>query len=290
MKLFKSDKLTQTVSYLIIAVASLVYAAGISLFLDKNGLAAGGVTGISVILNRITGIETGTLYFLINIPIIIFGVWKFGFKFIFKTFFAVACTSLFTNLFGKFGPVTDDLLLAAVAGSFMLAVGIGLILRAGGTTGGTDIIVKALRMRYPHLKTGFLFLATDCAIVLCAFFVLGSVEVALYTLLSVIVAGKALDWVLYGGDEVKLVFIITDSWEKVGLRLMSELDVGITYLNGKGGYTRSDKTVIMCVAKKQVAPRIEGIIREEDKRAFMIVSSANEIFGEGYKDIYKEKL
>lgn len=290
MKPCKSKKLNSVISYGVIAVASFVYAAGISLFLDKNGLAAGGVTGISVILNRVTGMGTGTLYFLLNIPIIIFGAWKFGFKFIFKTFFAVICTSVFTDVLGQFNSVTEDLLLAALAGSFLMAVGMGLIFKAGGTTGGMDIIIKVLRLKYPYLKTGFLFLVLDGIIVACSFFVLGSIEVALYAALSVLIAGKALDWVLYGGDEVKLVFIITDAWEKIGLRLMSELDVGITYLNGKGGYTRRDKTVIMCVAKNQIAPRIEEIIKEEDNRAFMIVSSANEIFGEGYKDIYKEKL
>ncbi len=290
MKVFKSNKLNQTASYLTIVAASVVYAAGISLFLDKNGLAAGGVTGISVILNRVTGIETGTLYFLVNIPIMIFGAYRFGIKFILKTFLAVSCTSVFTNALSRFEPITEDLLLASLAGSFMIAIGIGLIFKAGGTTGGTDIIVKALRAKYPHIKTGFLFLTIDCVIVASSFFVFKSVDIAMYALLSVIVAGRALDWVLYGGDEVKLVFIITDSWEKVGLRLMSELDVGVTYLNGKGGYTRRDKKVIMCVAKNQTAPRIEEIIKQEDNRAFMIISSANEIFGEGYKDIYKEKL
>lgn len=290
MKVFKSNKLNQTASYLTIVAASVVYAAGISLFLDKNGLAAGGVTGISVILNRVTGLETGTLYFLINIPIMIFGAYRFGIKFILKTFLAVSCTSVFTNALSRFEPITEDLLLASLAGSFMIAIGIGLIFKAGGTTGGTDIIVKALRAKYPHIKTGFLFLTIDCVIVASSFFVFKSVDIAMYALLSVIVAGRALDWVLYGGDEVKLVFIITDSWEKVGLRLMSELDVGVTYLDGKGGYTRRDKKVIMCVAKNQTAPRIEEIIKQEDNRAFMIISSANEIFGEGYKDIFKEKL
>lgn len=290
MNLFKLSNFGKASNYVLIVIASFIYAAGISLFLDKNSLAAGGVTGIAVIFNRITGIETGTLYFLFNIPIVLFGMYKFGFKFIFKTLFAVLLTSIFTNLLGIFDSITNDLLLASLTGSFLLAVGIGLIFKAGGTTGGIDIIVKILRMKYPHLKTGFLFLMMDCIIVTGSFFVFKSVDIALYALLSVFVTGKALDWVLYGGDEVKLVLIITDSWEIVGNRLMKEVDVGITYLNGKGGYTMRDKNVIMCVAKNQTAPKIEEIVKEEDRRAFMIVSSANEIFGEGYKDIFKEKL
>lgn len=290
MNFFKLNNLGKASNYILIVIASFIYAAGISLFLDKNSLAAGGVTGIAVIFNRVTGIETGTLYFLFNIPIIAFGMHKFGFRFIFKTLFAVFFTSIFTNLLSIFGSATDDLLLASLAGSFLMAVGIGLIFKTGGTTGGTDIIIKVLRVKYPHLKTGFLFLMTDCIIVAGSFFVFKSVDIALYALLSVFVTGRALDWVLYGGDEVKLVLIVTDFWESVGKRLIAEADVGLTYLNGMGGYTMRDKKVIMCVVKNQTAPKIERIVKEEDRKAFMIVSSANEIFGEGYKDIYKDKL
>ena len=130
---------------LLIFVASLIFGAGISLFLDPNNLAPGGVTGISVILNRLSGVDTGTLYLIINIPIIILGIWKFGLRFMAKTAYAVVLTSWATNLLAPYGPATEDPLLAALTGSVLMALGIGMIFKAGATTGGTDIIIKLFR-------------------------------------------------------------------------------------------------------------------------------------------------
>ena len=151
--------------YVIIALASVIYAAGVSLFIDPNNLAPGGVTGIAIILNRIVPLETGTLIMLINIPIVLLGVWKFGLRFIISTFYAIALTSVFTNIFAGFGAATNDKLLGALAGSALIAFSIGTIFKRGATTGGTDIIIKCFRLKFPHLKTGALFFITDVCIV-----------------------------------------------------------------------------------------------------------------------------
>lgn len=275
---------------LIIAAASLVYAGGISLFLDPNALAPGGVTGIAVILNRLCGIETGTLYFLLNVPIVLLGIWKFGVRFIAKTFYAITMTSLFTNLLAGLPPLTDDLLMAAAVGGVLIAIGVGLIFKAGATTGGTDIIVKILRQKYRHLKTGFLFLCMDVIIVSISGLVFRDLNVVFYALATVLVSGKALDYVLYGGDEAKMFYIITESPEQIGNRLMTELEVGVTYLQGKGGWTGNEKQVVFCMVQKRVGPQVEEIVKEEDARAFMVVTSANEIYGEGYKDFFGEVI
>lgn len=274
----------------IIAVASLIYAAGISLFLDPNALAPGGVTGIAVILNRLCGIETGTLYFILNIPIVLLGIWKFGVRFIAKTFFAITMTSLFTNLLANMQPLTDDLLMAAAVGGVLIAIGVGLIFKAGATTGGTDIIVKILRQKYRHLKTGFLFLCMDVIIVSISGLVFRNLNVVFYALATVIISGKALDFVLYGGDEAKMFYIITEAPEQIGMRLMKELDVGVTYLQGKGGWTGNEKQVVFCMVPKRVGPQVEEIVKVEDARAFMVVTSATEIYGEGYKDFFGEVI
>ena len=151
--------------YLVITFASAVYAVAVSLFLDPNSLAPGGVTGIAIILNRLTGLETGTWVLFINIPIIALGTWKLGWRFILSTGYCTLISSLFINLLSHFGAVTEDLILAAVAGGCLMAVGLGLVFKSGATTGGTDIIVKLLRIRFPQLKTGFLFFVTDAVIV-----------------------------------------------------------------------------------------------------------------------------
>ena len=273
-----------------ITLAAVVYAAGISLFLDPNQLAPGGITGIAVILNRLIHMETGTLYFLLNVPVVFLGIIKFGIRFMAKTAWAILMTSLFTNLLGNVGAVTDDLLMAGTAGGILIAIGIGFIFKAGATTGGTDIIVKILRQKYRHLKTGFLFLCMDVVIVGVSGLVFGDVDIALYALATVIISGKALDYVLYGGDEAKMFYVITEVPEKIGVRLMKELEVGVTYLQGRGGWTGTEKQVVFCMVPKRLGPEVEEIVKIEDPRAFMVVTSASEIYGEGYKDFFGEVI
>lgn len=275
---------------LIILVSSMCYAAGISLFLDPNNLAPGGITGISVILNRLSGIETGTLYFLINVPIILLGTWKFGVRFISKTAYTVALTSFFTNYFTNYEPLTTDPLLAAAAGGCLVAFGIGTIFKAGATTGGVDIIIKVIRLKYRHLKTGFLFQTMDMIVVTISGFVFKNLNTALYALIAVLVCGKALDYVLYGGDEAKLFYIITDKPKEIGKELLETLNVGITYLQGRGGFTGTEKDIIFCVARKQLGPKVEEIVKAQDPAAFLIISSASEIYGKGYKDLFADSL
>lgn len=276
--------------YVVITLASGIYAAGVSLFLDPNSLAPGGVTGISIILNRLTGLETGTWVLLINVPILAVGTWKFGLRFILSTMYCTALTSFLINLFAAFGALTADPFLAALVGGSLMAVGLGLIFKTGATTGGTDIIIKLLRLKFPHLKTGSLFLITDAVVVTASAVVFRNVDVALYAGLVVVINSLLLDVVLYGRDGAKLLFIISDRHEAITKRLLEELDIGVTYLSGSGAYSGKDKDVIMCVMKKPLSPKAEVIVREEDPLAFMIVTSATEIFGEGYKSIFSEKL
>lgn len=280
----------RVMDYIEITIASFLYAVAVSLFLDPNALAPGGVTGIAIILNRITGLETGTLVLFINIPIIAVGTWKFGWRFILSTMYCTAITSGLINLLAPFGAATSDPFLAAIAGGTLMAVGIGLVFKAGATTGGTDIIVKLLRLKFPYLKTGVLFLITDALIVAASALVFKNVDVALYAGLVVFINSVLLDVVLYGRDGAKLIFIISDRHEAITRRVLEELDIGVTYISGSGAYSGKEKNVIMCVMRKQLSHRAEAIVREEDPGAFMIVTSATEIFGEGYKSIYSEKL
>lgn len=276
--------------YLVITAASFIYAGAVSLFLDPNSLAPGGVTGIAIILNRILGLETGTWMLLINIPILAVGTWKFGWRFIFSTMYCTAMTSLFTNVLISYGPVTSDPLLAALAGGALIALSLGLVFRAGATTGGTDIIVKLLRVRFPQLKTGSLFLITDALIVACSAVVFRNVDTALYAGLVVLVNSFLLDIVLYGRDGAKMFFIISDCPERITERILEELDIGATYLSGSGAYSGKEKRIILCVVKKQLSHKAEEVVRQEDPDAFLIITSATEIFGEGYKNIFSEKI
>lgn len=273
-----------------ITAGSMIYAVAVGLILDPNSLAPGGVTGIAIILNRISGVETGTLMFMVNIPILLLGIWKFGWKFILSTLYCTFATSCFTNLLAPLNAFTRDPLLAALTGGALMAVGLGLIFKTGATSGGTDIIIKILRVRIPHLKTGMLFLLTDAAIVTASAFVLQNIDTALYAGLVVLINSLLLDVVLYGRDGAKMLFIISDRHEAIVRRILEELDIGATYISGRGAYSSKEKNVILCVVKKHLFPKAEEIVRQEDPEAFMIITSASEIYGEGYKNIFSEKI
>ena len=276
--------------YVLITIACAVYSVAISMFLEPNSLAPGGVTGIAIILNRLIPVETGTLILLINIPILLLGAWKFGLRFSLSTIYSTVLISLFTNLLTNVKVVTSDPLLAALVGGSLSAIGIGWVFKAGATTGGTDIIIKLLRIKMPHLRTGGLFLAMDAVIVALSAFVFKDIDVALYAGLTVFVISLVLDLVLYGRDEAKLMFIISDKSEEITRRLLEELDIGVTHMRGSGAFSGKDKQVILCAAKKSIAPKTEVIVKEEDPQAFMIITSATEIYGEGYKSYFSEKL
>lgn len=271
-------------------MAAFVYSVALSLFIDPNDMAPGGLTGVAIILSRLVPVSTGTLILLLNIPILLFGVWKFGIGLTISTIYATVLISFFTNMLSGVGAATDDILLAAVAGGILQAIAIGSIFRAGATSGGVDIIVKALKLKLPHLKTGNLFLMIDATVVTLSGIVFRDVNAALYAAVAVGCCSVAMDVVLYGRDEAKLLYIISDKPEQITQRLLEDLDVGTTYINGQGAYSGNEKRVIMCAMKKTTFPRAEEIVKEEDADSFMIVTSATEIFGEGYKSYFSERI
>lgn len=291
VKLVHANKfLKRIVEYLVITIASILYGIGISNFLDPNNLAPGGVTGLAIILNRIIWIPTGTWILLLNVPIMILGLWKFGFKFIVSTMYCIVLTTVFTNYFSKYGAVTDDKMLAALIGGVIVAVAMGIIFKVGSTTGGTDIIVKLLRMKFKYLKTGSLFFITDMIIVAISGLVFQNIETALYAGISCAVISFVFDMVLYGRDGAKMIYIISNHAQNITERFLLELDIGVTHMQGTGAFSGHEKTVILAVMKKTLSPQAEQIVREEDPDAFMIVTDATEIYGEGYKNIFSEKI
>lgn len=274
----------------LIIIGSLLYSSGIALFLDPNELAPGGIVGISVILSHTIGIMTGTWYLILNIPIILLGWWKFGKKFILSSLFAIAMNSIFTNLFESFPVVTTDLLLASVAGSILIGTGIGLILRVGATTGGMDIIIRLIRLKYPAIKTSTLFIIMDMIVVVISGFVFKDFNIAMFAMITVVLNGRVMDYILYGSDEAKLIYIISDYKENVVKRILEDMEIGSTILSGRGAYSSEKKDIIMCVVKKRYAFMLQDIVKEEDENAFMIITNANEIFGEGYKSLTMGRL
>ena len=280
--------------YLIITFGALIYAAGIAIFLDPNLLAPGGVTGIAIIISHVSHIPTGTIALAINIPLMLFGLWKFGRKFFISTFYASTISSLFINLINKYtngnAIVTENLLLAGIVGGVLMALGMGIIFQQNATTAGSDIIVRALRQSFPQIKTGVFYMLTDAVVITASAIIFHNIEVALFASVSLFISSSFLDIVLYGTQEAKLLYIISDHSTPIANRILKEIDIGATFLNGRGAFSGAEKEVLLCVTRKYNYVRIRNIIREEDQNAFVIVTKANEIFGEGYKDHYEQEI
>lgn len=289
-----NSNINETLKWIGIFFASIVYSLGVALFFSPNALAPGGASGIAIIVNHLSGIGTGAMILMINIPMFIAGYFVLGKWFLFKTVFAVVTSSFFIDLWPqiipKYIPVTSDKFLAAIAGALLSAVGIGFVFRFGGSTGGTDIIAKLLRRRFPSIKTGQIFLILDSCIILASVIALGDLENALYAGVALFLTTFLLDKVLYGTDEAKFLIIISSCPDKIARLILEEIDAGVTFLNGEGAYTGQDKKIIICAVKKQLFHRTKQLVCREDPSSFMIVSSASEIFGKGYKKHGSEEL
>lgn len=277
-------------NYIILTVAALIYAVAVSLFLDPNNIAPGGVTGIAILVSRFVPIATGTVNLLINVPIVLLGLWKFGWRFICSTMYALAMITVFINAFEVYGAVTEDLLIAAVIGGALIGSALALVFKAGATTGGADIIVKVLRTKWKHIKTNTLFLVFDSIVIIASWIVFHDLTVAFYAGVAVVTTSAVMDRILYGSDEARLTYIISSNPEQMKQRILDELEITATIITARGAYSNEPRELLMIAVRKQMYPKLEEIVKDEDVSAFMIVSSANEIYGEGYKDITKEKI
>ena len=289
----KSNSLLR--SFLIATIGAVSFALAVVFFYDPYKIAPGGITGLAVIISHLIPIlPTGTLVFLMNIPLLILSWIRFGKRFVFLTIYATVFSSFLMNaiepIAAGYGLVTNDLIIPALCGAVLDALGIGLVLRAGGCTGGTDIIIKFLRQKYRHIRTGSMSLIANAVVIAASLIAFGEFEIAVYSAIAMTVSSFLLDKVLYGGDSAKLLYIISDKHKEITEEILTKVEIGVTLLDGEGAYTHKDKKVILCAAKKHNFPRIRDIVKAADPDAFIIITSANEIFGEGYKSQYGDEI
>ena len=275
--------------YTLMVLGAAVQGVGVSLFLEPYGIAPGGVMGISIMISKFIPVGTGTIMILINLPLLAVSYKFLGRTFFARTLFSTLLCSAFIDFFSRFSPASDDKILCSVAGGALIAVSLGIIFQAGGSTGGMDIIVRFLRNAFPQLKSGTLFLILDGFICLISAVVFRNINNALYALVALAVCSRLLDFLLYGADEARLVFIFSKKSDDIMHRLLIKTNSGASFLSGEGGFTGEKTKIIMCAIKKSRYNKLEKIVKETDNNAFMIVTSANEIFGKGFKN-YSELL
>jgi len=272
-------------SYAQIAFGALVGGAAYPLFLTPNRIAPGGVTGVATILNHLLHWPVGTVSLALNIPLFLIGYRAMGKVFAFRSLIATILFSLFIDIL-PLQPMTGDPLLGALYGGVLLGVGLGLIMRGGATTGGSDMIARMVHKRFPFISTGAFLFAIDFAVVLAAGFLIGTTE-ALYALINIFLTAKVMDVVIIGFSSNKACFVISPRWQEISDRIMRDMNRGVTRLTARGGFTGDERPTLLCVISRSEIIAFKRILREEDENAFVIIVEAHEAIGDGFSSMDK---
>lgn len=278
----KSQKLLRTIQRIFFLILGATLAAmALELFLVPNHIIDGGIVGVSIIVSHLVKMPLGIFLFLLNLPFFLFGYKQIGKTFALSTLLGVSIFSLGTVFFHSFPVVTDDLLLSAVFGGILLGIGVGLVLRYGGSLDGTEIIAIIFSKNLPF-SVGQIVMFVNLFILGSAGFVFDW-ESAMYSLITYFIAYKMIDITIEGLDETRSVWIISDKAKEIGEALLHRLGRGVTYLYGEGAYTGDDKQVIFCIATRLEEAKLKTIVEEIDKEAFLAIGNIHDVRGGRFK-------
>ena len=279
-------------NYGIITVGSVLFALSFDIFFASNQVAMGGITGLAQVINAVLPqFSVGMLAFLLNVPLFLAG-WKFiGFHLLASSLFSLAVSSIAIDGIAALYtfPVMDPMLFCLCGGA-MMGLGFGMVFSQGATTGGTDIVARLLKLKFPWLPLGKLMLVPDGVVLTLAAIAFGRVEAALYGAVAIFVSARVMDTVLYGLDTSKVAYIISDNWRRIADVLMEEQERGVTILRGQGAWTGAEKQVLMVAFKQKGIVEIKRTVHELDPQAFMIVCDAHDVLGEGFGDYQQEEI
>ena len=259
-------------------LGAFIVAVALEMFLLPNKIIDGGVIGISMMLNFVTDWNLGLLIFCINIPFILMALKSLGKKFIINTLVATVLLAIATNVITGFEPITHDLLLATIFGGMFLGLGVGLILRNSASLDGTEMLSIVLSKKFKIVSVGELLMGMNLFIYTAAGFLLGW-ERAMYSILTYFVASKVIDIVLEGLDKSKSVRIVSDFSQEIGDSIMRDLNVSVTYMKAKGGYSKQEKILTFCVVNKFDIPKLKEVVHDIDPRAFIVTEDVHEVEG-----------
>lgn len=271
--------------YLLITVGALVIAAGTDMFLVPNRVVSTGITGLGMLAHYLFHTPVGLVTLLLNVPLFIAGLrWAGGWSFGLRTIYAVVVMAAGIDLLaGILPPVTEDALIYTLFGGLLDGVGIGLVLRGRGTTGGSDIIARLLH-RWRGVAYGQALLVINGLILLASLPVVGLTPV-LYALVVNFVSSRVVDVVLEGPSYARAVTIVSTRPDAIRLALLTQLDRGVTVLEGEGGYSGTPYQVLLCVVARSELNQLKQIIAEADPRAFVIVAETQEVLGQGFRPV-----
>lgn len=269
-----------------IFIGSFLFAIGIQWFYHPASLVSGGVTGIAMIINYMTNAPVGIMLLVLNVPLFIISLRKYGWKFMAGSLLGTLVSSVAIDLLSLVDVnITTEPLLAAVYGGILDGLGLGIVYSTGATTGGTDVIAKLIREKFPYVNFGTMILALDAVIISAYAIIFQKYESAMYTVIAVYIATRVIDLVLYGSSQSKLCHIISEYSDDIKMAIVEKLNRGVTVLQGKGAYSGQDKQILLCVVKRQQIVEIKKIVKNIDKSAFVIVNDTRDVFGEGFGNI-----
>ena len=267
---------------IIILFGTAIFAIGVHSFTAPSKIAPGGVTGISTVINYLTNIPIGVVVAAINVPIIILGFFFLGRKLIIKTIISTIAFSILVDYGFKYVPVYQgDLMIASLFGGAFIGIGLGIVYTREGTTGGMDIINRLIQKKVPHVKLGRITLATDVVVIAVATLAFKDINAALYAVIAMYVSTHMMDVLMYGMNERKLMLIVTQRPHPISERII-KMNRGVTIMKAQGAYSGMDNNVILCAVAKNQYYRVRRIVTEIDPKAFIIITSAAEVLGEGF--------
>ena len=274
-------------TYLLLTAGTFFMAVGINVIYEPLSMVTGGCSGIGILVKKLTqtarwsGIPVGMTTLLLNIPLFIRGYCQKGKAFVKKTVYAASCFSFFLLIVPTFDIVKQDYLMAALVGGLLNGTGIGLVFSQGASTGGSDLLSVLTAKILPGLSASERLILIDTLIVAAGVFIFG-LEIGLYAVVAVFVTGKVSDAILDGLKFAKIAYIISDHPEEISEHILRELGRGLTGLEGQGMYSEKHKMVLMCVVSKKEAVLLKDIVKSADNEAFLILSEAKEVLGEGF--------
>ena len=278
---YKLTKLELLLRIVFITVGAALVSVALEIFLVPNNIIDGGVVGISIIIAHLTGLPLGLFLFLLNIPFLIVGYKQIGKTFALSTLYGVTVMSIGTQLLHPVQALTSSNFLAPVIGGVILGIGVGLVIRFGGSLDGTEIIAILFNKKLPF-SVGEVVMFFNLFILGSAGFVF-SWDSAMYSLIAYYIAYKVIDMTLEGFDESKAVWIISEDAKEIGDAIMSRLGRGVTYLHGEGGFTGGTKRVIFCVITRLEEAKMKSIVQEHDPAAFLAVGNIHDVKGGRFK-------
>ena len=287
----KNTALRWLYEYGIITLGCALYALCFNWFFQPNNISMGGFTGVGQIINHLVpAIPIGIMSIVLNVPLFYIGVRKQGVKLLISSLYAMTIGSLMLDGLAAvytFQPMEP--LLACVYGGVLLGISMGLMLMMGATTGGTELAARLLKYRLRNLSIGRLCLMIDVTVICCYALTFRSVNNALYGIIAMYISSLAMDAVIYGSVNAKIAYIISKSSDEIAQKLL-KMDLGITLLDGKGGFSGDRKQVVLCAFKRSQIAAIKAAVTAIDPSAFIIVCEAHEVLGEGFSEYTPDSL